>query len=384
MSSIDKMVAECKALVPQISAQELNLQKHIYKIIDCRESEEVELGVIPDSIWLCKAKAELNIEKVITEKKMPIVVYCASGTRSALVGKLFLDLGYEHVKSLVGGIESWKNLGLSVTMLGQSKVNKKRFKAQIVMPEIGVQGQLALQNAKVLIIGAGGLGSPVALYLAAAGVGKIGLADNDFVDESNLQRQIMHSTNRIGLHKVESGFLSIKALNPQTEVIMHKMRVNAANIDHVITQYDIVIDGTDNFQTRYLINQACLKNKIINVHGSVFGFQGQVAVFCSDNGPCYRCLFPEPPDGDLAPNCAEGGVLGAVVGVIGSIVAVEAIKIILGKIYLMNTMICYDGLSGNFEALQINKNTICPSCSIAIEKIFYDLSFEDFQKCEIK
>ncbi len=384
MTAIEKMVEKYRSLVPRISPQTLQTKKAELIVYDCRESDEVQLGIIPGAQWLPKGKAELNIEKLVPDKSSQIVIYCASGIRSVLVCKLLLDLDYKNIMTLDGGIEAWKNAGLPITSLTEDKINLKRYKAQIVMPSIGESGQAKLKNAKVLIIGAGGLGSPTALYLTAAGVGHIGIADHDIIDESNLQRQILHTTDRIGLEKVESAFLTLKALNPHVKVSMHKLRIDEKNIDEIIQDYQVVIDGCDNFSTRYLVNQACLKNNKINIHGSVFGYQGQIAIFCSDDGPCYRCIFPTPPSGDLAPNCAEGGVLGAVVGVTGSLVAVETIKWILQTNYLNKSMICYDGLSSTFDLLNLKKDPQCPSCSLPRESLSYKFDFDSTDYCEVK
>ena len=371
---IQQILKDLRGKIPSINAPELFRLKNNFTILDCREQEEVELGIIPDSIWIPKAKVDLMVEKQLLDKTKPIVVYCASGVRSLLVAKTLLELGYLDVQNLDSGIEAWKSSGLKISQRTINKINRRRYKAQLTLPEVGEDGQMKISQAKVLLVGCGGLGSPTAFYLAAAGVGTLGLADDDLIDESNLQRQILHSTQRIGMAKVESAFMVLKDLNPLVNIVPHKLRVSSENIDQLLCQYDIIIDGCDNFETRYLVNQACLKNRKVNIHGSVFAFQGQVSVFCTPDGPCYECLFPEPPGKDVAPNCAEGGVLGAVVGVTGSLVAVETIKWILG-LKSAPMMHCYDGLHASFESLKIKKEPSCKSCSISPEQIIYNSDF---------
>jgi molybdopterin/thiamine biosynthesis adenylyltransferase len=293
-----------------------------------------------------------------------VIVYCAGGTRSLLAGETLKRMGYEHVRSLAGGFTKWKDAGnpwQKPRSLTPSQRN--RYSRHLLIPEVGEAGQLKLLNAKVLMIGAGGLGSPAAFYLAAAGVGTLGLIDSDTVDESNLQRQILHTNDRVGMPKTESAKLTLNALNPEVKVVEHRLRVTRDNAVELFQQYDIIVDGSDNFSTRYLVNDVCVMLNKPQVHGSIFRFDGQLTTFIPHQGPCYRCLFPEPPPPEFAPSCQEAGVLGVLPGVIGVLQAIETVKIILGKGELLSgRLLAYDALKQSFRELKFRRDPECAAC----------------------
>jgi molybdopterin/thiamine biosynthesis adenylyltransferase len=294
-----------------------------------------------------------------------VVIYCAGGVRSAFAAKALQELGYAEPVSLIGGFGAWKAKGLPfATPKAFTPEQRRRYSRHFILPEVGEAGQRKLLDAKVLLVGAGGLGSPAALYLAAAGVGTLGIIDDDVVDDSNLQRQVLHTTDRIGVSKVESARQAIVALNPDVNVIGHETRLSPDNVMEIFAGYDIVLDGTDNFASRYLINDACVLLGKPNVHGSIFRFEGQTTVFNEGDGPCYRCLFPDPPPPDLAPNCAEAGVLGALPGTIGLIQATETLKLILGiGESLSGRLMMYDALGMEFREMRLRKDPACPMCA---------------------
>ncbi|MDQ1425145.1 MAG: sulfur-carrier protein adenylyltransferase/sulfurtransferase, partial [Acidimicrobiaceae bacterium] len=305
-------------------------------------------------------------EGKVVDKRTPVVVYCAGGVRSAFAAKTMQDLGYTDVVSMAGGFGRWKDEGrdwtLPVTLTAEQR---NRYSRHLLLPEVGVEGQAKLLASKVLLLGAGGLGSPAALYLAAAGVGTLGIVDMDEVDASNLQRQILHNVDRIGDRKVESAKKTLTALNPDVNVIAYDTRLSADNVLELIDGYDVIVDGADNFPSRYLLNDASLLKRIPVVHGSIFRFEGQATVFDPYNGPCYRCMIPEPPPADLAPSCAEAGVLGVLPGIIGSIQALEAIKILLGLgDTLSGRLLAYDALEQSFRTFKVLRDPKCPACSI--------------------
>jgi molybdopterin/thiamine biosynthesis adenylyltransferase len=307
---------------------------------------------------------ELRIEEIVPDKEQKVVLYCAGGTRSMLAGLTLTQMGYEDVVSMSGGFSSWKGNGLPYKQPRTLNADQlKRYSRHLLVPEVGEAGQLKLLDSKVLLIGAGGLGAPTAFYLAAAGVGTIGIIDADTVEESNLQRQIIHTTDRIGQYKAESAKQAIQALNPDVKVVTLLQRLDETNVREIIADYDVIIDGTDNFPTRYLLNDAALLLNKPVVHGSVFRFEGQVTVFKPYEGPCYRCLYPEPPPPALAPSCAEAGVLGVLPGVIGMLQSVEALKLILniGDV-LAGRLLTYDALVGEFNELSLYRDPACPAC----------------------
>jgi sulfur-carrier protein adenylyltransferase/sulfurtransferase len=384
MSEKNNYAESLKKMIPEISPENLKLDSNSI-LLDCREQEEVEMGIIHSAHWIPKGQVDLVFEEKFPNKNSPIVVYCASGFRSLFVAKYLMDLGFIDVSSLKGGIQGWKNSGFEIESFEKvTTLNKKRYLSQLRVPEIGEKGQKQIQQGRVLIVGAGGLGSPVALYLGAAGVGTIGIVDADVVDESNLQRQLLHNTDRIGLKKVDSAFLTLKNLNPLLNVKTYSQRLSAENIDQIIAEYDVVVDGCDNFNTRYLINLACIKNKKINVHGSVLRFHGQVAVFGIESTACYSCVFAEPPSSDLEIDCAQGGVIGATAGVVGSLMSIEVLKIILNVGTLAaNRLIVYDGLRCEFDELKIAKSDDCPVCSVDKSLLNYQNLENYLKQCKI-
>lgn len=333
--------------------------------VDVRESDEHSQGAIPGARFVPRGVLERDIVSAVPDIGQPLIVYCSGGWRSALAAESLLDMGYADVTSLAGGFDRWKADGHPWGDPGGLTADQRsRYARHIRLPEIGETGQLELLGARALLVGAGGLGSPAALYMAAAGVGTIGIADDDVVDASNLQRQVLHNMDRIGMPKVESARESLMAINPDVKVVMHPERLRAVNVLDVMSGYDVVVDGGDNFPTRYLINDASLHLRIPVVHGSIFRFEGQVSVFYPFEGPCYRCVHPLPPPPDLAPSCAEAGVFGVLPGVVGSIQAMEAIKIVLGLgESLSGRILVYDALEQDFLTVSVNRDPDCAACS---------------------
>ena len=333
-------------------------------LVDVREKHEWNEGYIPGAIHVPRGFLELQIEEAVPDKSKTVVLYCAGGVRSLIAGSTLQQMGYKDVISMSGGFGQWKGNGFPfVQPRTLNEAQAKRYSRHLLVPEVGEQGQIKLLDSRVLLIGAGGLGSPAAYYLAAAGVGTIGIIDADVVDDSNLQRQILHNTKRIGQYKADSARETIEALNPDVKVITHIERLDESNVARIIADYDVILDGTDNFPTRYLLNDAALiANKPV-VHGSVFRFEGQLTVFKPYEGPCYRCLYPEPPPVALAPSCAEAGVLGVLPGVIGLLQATETIKLLLGiGDPLVGRMMTYDALAGEFSELRLYRDPECPAC----------------------
>jgi sulfur-carrier protein adenylyltransferase/sulfurtransferase len=335
-----------------------------FPVVDVREKIEWNDGHLPNALHVPRGFLELQIEEAVPDKDQPVLLYCAGGVRSALAAETLKQMGYAQPISMAGGYTAWRNAGLpTVQPRTLSDEARKRYSRHLLIPEVGEAGQLKLLDAKVLLLGAGGLGAPAALYLAAAGVGTIGLVDPDTVEASNLQRQIIHNTARLGKLKTESAREAITALNPDVKVITHNEWLDRSNVARIIEGYDLIIDGTDNFPTRYLVNDAALIAGKPVVHGSVFRFEGQVTVFKPYDGPCYRCLFPEPPPPELAPSCAEAGVLGVLPGTVGMLQATEAIKLILGiGEPLVGRLLTYDALSETFEELKLRRDPHCPAC----------------------
>jgi molybdopterin/thiamine biosynthesis adenylyltransferase/rhodanese-related sulfurtransferase len=332
--------------------------------LDVREADEYAQGAIPDALHIPRGYVELQVEGRVQDKAQPIVVYCAGGTRSAFAAKALQDLGYSDVVSMAGGFNRWKDEGrawFSPRTLDAEQRN--RYQRHLLLPEVGERGQQKLLESKVLLLGAGGLGSPAALYLAAAGVGTLGIIDMDVVDASNLQRQVLHNLDRIGERKVDSAKKTLTSMNPDVNVVTYDTRLGADNILDIIDGYDVIVDGTDNFPTRYLVNDASLLKRIPVVHGSIFRFEGQITVFSPYVGPCYRCLIPEPPPAELAPSCAEAGVLGVLPGIIGSMQAMEAIKLLLGLgDPLIGRLLAYDALEESFRTFKVRRDPGCPAC----------------------
>jgi sulfur-carrier protein adenylyltransferase/sulfurtransferase len=336
-----------------------------FTLVDVRENDEVRAGYIPGALHIPRGFLEMQAEQKLPSKSEEIIVYCAGGTRSAFAAKTLAELGYENVTSANPGFVRWKDLKYPVELPADlTPAQLDRYSRHILLPEVGERGQETLLKGRVLLLGAGGLGAPAALYLAAAGVGTLGLVDADTVDASNLQRQIIHATSRLGQAKVDSAEFAIHDLNPDVKVIKYQERVNSSNVDRIFgAGWDVIVDGCDNFPTRYLVNDASLFHKIPVSHGSIFRFDGQVTTFKPFEGPCYRCLYPEPPPAHLAPSCAEAGVLGILPGVIGVIQATEAIKLLLGQgDPLVGRLLTYDSLRMNFRTLKLRRDKNCPAC----------------------
>jgi sulfur-carrier protein adenylyltransferase/sulfurtransferase len=364
MPSYRDVLQRVKTEITEVDAREAQgLDGAVW--VDVRERDEWEEGHIPDAVHVPRGYLESRIEGVASDKAAPVVLYCASGNRSAFAAKALQELGYEHAASLHGGFTDWKRNGYDVQLPRTLSPEKRtRYSRHLLIPEIGEEGQLKLLDSRILLIGAGGLGSPAALYLAAAGVGRIGIIDADIVDETNLQRQIAHSLETLGTPKVDSAKQAIAALNPDVEVVPYRERLTSENIDRILDDgWDLIVDGADNFPTRYLVNDASVWRGIPVVHGSIYRFEGQVTVFKPGDGPCYRCLFPEPPPAELAPSCAEGGVLGVLPGIVGSLQTNEAIKLAVGiGEPLVGRLLLFDALATEFSEVRIDRNPDCPVC----------------------
>jgi sulfur-carrier protein adenylyltransferase/sulfurtransferase len=348
-------------------------------LLDVRERDEWEQGHIPGAIHIPRGNLESRIDNAVSDRGTPLIVYCAAGNRSAYAAKTLTELGFGDVLSMSGGFTQWKQNGHEwKTPRTLSAQQLERYSRHTLIPEVGEEGQLKLLDSKVLLIGAGGLGSPAALYLAAAGVGTLGIIDGDVVDRSNLQRQILHTEDSIGMAKVDSAEQTLKALNPEVKVVKYTERLTSENVMDVITGYDVIVDGTDNFPTRYLLNDASLVANIPVVHGSIYQFEGSVTVYAPRVGPCYRCQYPEPPPPELAPSCAEGGVLGVLPGVVGTLQATEAIKLLLGVgDPLIGRQLRYDALSMEFVELRMHRDPECPVCSKDPDQIHF-IDYEQF------
>lgn len=334
-------------------------------LLDVREPDEWQAGHVPGAVHLSRGMLEMRIESIEPDRGRRILVYCAGGNRSLLAAESLARLGYGDVASVAGGFKRWKDEGRPQKIPAAfSADDRRRYARHLVIPEVGEEGQARLLASRVLLVGAGGLGSPAAFYLAAAGVGTISIVDDDVVDETNLQRQILHDTRRIGRPKVESAKETLLALNPGIRVIGIQERLSTANVERIFAGQDLVLDGCDNFATRYLVNDACVKLGLPNIHGSVYRFEGQATVFWPGRGPCYRCLYPEPPPPELAPNCAEAGVLGILPGVVGLLEAVEAVKILLGVGRpLVGRLLVYDALDASFTELTLRRDPDCKYCA---------------------
>lgn len=362
------LLQEVRQTIRIVSIEDLNARMAAGEdltVLDVREKDEWRQGHIPGALHLPRGFLEMQVESKVPKKDTPIVTVCAGGVRSAFAAKLLLDLGYTNVESANPGFVQWKDKGFPVEQPAKlTEAQLERYSRHILLPEVGEKGQQKLLRGRVLMLGAGGLGSPSALYLAAAGVGTLGIVDGDTVDSSNLQRQIIHGEDRVGTPKVESATRTLKNLNPDIEVIPFQERLTSANVDRIFDQgWDVIVDGLDNFPTRYLVNDASVWKNIPVVHGSIFRFDGQVTTFWPGEGPCYRCLYPEPPPPHLAPSCAEAGVLGVLPGIVGTMQATEAIKIILGVGEpLVGKLLTYDSLKMKFRTLKLRKDDSCIVC----------------------
>jgi molybdopterin/thiamine biosynthesis adenylyltransferase/rhodanese-related sulfurtransferase len=367
MATYRELLAHVKAEIDEVDASRA---RELFEtgdpvIVDVREQDEWDEGHIAGAIHIPRGNLESRIEAAAPDRERAVVLYCAAGNRSAFAAKTLEELGYEDVASLSGGFTDWKRNGFPVELsAGLDAPRRARYSRHLLIPEVGEAGQLRLLDSKVLLIGVGGLGSPASLYLAAAGVGRIGIVDADVVDESNLQRQIVHSTEVLGQPKVESAKSTIEALNPDVQVVAYQERLTSENVDRILADgWDVIVDGADNFPTRYLVNDASVWHDIPVVHGSIYRFEGQVTVFKPGDGPCYRCLFPAPPPPELAPSCAEGGVLGVLPGIIGSLQANEALKLALGiGDPLVGRLLLFDALAAEFNEVSIRRDPDCPVC----------------------
>lgn len=366
--SVQELLAEAKSQIKEIDTDEVEkklMQDPRVKLIDVREKDEQEQGVIPSALLISKGLLEMKIESAVPKKDSEIILYCAAGNRSALSALSLQQIGYQNVSSMIGGYSKWKQEGRKTEVEKfLTKDQLERYNRHILMPEVGEKGQIKLTESKVLCIGAGGLGCPTALYLVAAGVGTVGIIDDDLVDKSNLQRQILHNEERVGTPKVESAKKTLKALNSDVNIVTYQERLNSENVKEIIKGYDIVVNGCDNFPTRYLINDACVFAGIPLVDGSIFRFEGQVSVFDAKHGPCYRCLYPEPPPPEMAPSCQEAGVFGVLPGIIGSVQAVEVLKLLLGVGQpLVGRLLLADTLTMKIRTVNLKKDPACPVCS---------------------
>ena len=360
MASFRELLKQTKAQIREVDtaeADELRSEPGAV-VLDVREPDEYEQGAIPGALHIARGNLESNVESRVPDHDTPLIVHCAGGTRSAFAAKTLAEMGYTNVVSVAGGFNKWKDEGRDWKVpRALTPEQRNRYQRHILLPEVDIEGQLKLLDSKVLLLGAGGLGSPAALYLAAAGVGTIGIIDMDVVDASNLQRQILHNLERIGDRKVDSAKKTLSLINPDVNVVTYDVRLGADNVMEILDGYDVIVDGTDNFPTRYLVNDASVKLGIPVIHGSIFRFEGMVTVFDPKNGPTYRDMVPEPPPAEMAPSCAEAGVLGVLPGIIGSLQAVEAIKLLLDLgDPLIGRLLAYDSLEQSFREFKVRRD----------------------------
>jgi molybdopterin/thiamine biosynthesis adenylyltransferase/rhodanese-related sulfurtransferase len=380
MPSGAELIKKAKEQITEVDPREVhdllgNGHRNGTVLVDVREEHEFEEAHLPGAVHVPRGHLESRIEGAARDKSERVILYCASGNRSALAAKTLMEeLGYDRAESMTGGITLWKDRGYEVeTPRRLTSEQRERYSRHLLVPEIGLEGQLKLLDAKVLLLGAGGLGSPTALYLAAAGVGTLGIVDDDVVDLSNLQRQVVHTVDRIGTPKVDSAEKAINDINPDVEVVKYKTRLDASNIMEIIDGYDVIVDGVDNFPTRYLLNDATVRLKIPVVSASILGFDGQLSVFAPYDGPCYRCLYPTPPPAELAPSCGANGVLGALPGIMGVLQAIEVVKLITGSGEpMIGRLLLYEALSTSFTDLKVRRDPECPICSRDPESITDD------------
>jgi molybdopterin/thiamine biosynthesis adenylyltransferase/rhodanese-related sulfurtransferase len=365
MPTYRDLLQQVKSEIHEIDAAEARAELDDGVLLDVREQDEWDEGHLPRAIHIPRGNLESRVEAAIPDRNARVVVYCAAGNRSAFAAKTLEELGYTDVVSLAGGFTDWKRNGFPIDQTRALEPEQRaRYSRHLLIPEVGEEGQRKLLDSRILLIGAGGLGSPASLYLAAAGVGRIGIVDDDVVDASNLQRQIIHSTQRLGEPKAQSAKDTIEALNPDVEVVTYRERLSSENVDRILADgWDVIVDGADNFPTRYLVNDASVWHDIPVVHGSIYRFEGQVTVFKPNAGPCYRCLFPQPPPPELAPSCAEGGVLGVLPGIIGSLQTNEALKLALGiGEPLVGRLLLFDALEASFTEVTVRRDPACPVC----------------------
>ncbi len=368
-----ELLGQIKSRIDEVDPAEVREQMtNGAVVVDVRETDELASGQLPGAKHVPRGYLESRIEGAVPDRSQHVILYCASGNRSAYAARTLVeDLGYEHVESMRGGITLWKDRGYELEVPRTlTPEQRERYSRHLLLPEVGIEGQQKLLDAKVLLLGAGGLGSPAALYLAAAGVGTLGIVDSDEVDLSNLQRQVIHSSDRIGVSKVDSAEQTINALNPDVKVVKHDLRLGAENIMEILPGYDIVLDGLDNFPTRYLLNDASVRLRIPVVSAAILGFEGQLSVFKPYEGPCYRCLFPVPPPAELAPSCGANGVLGVLPGTMGLLQATEVVKLILGEGEpLIGRLLMYDALAARVTEVKVRRDPQCPICSRDPESI---------------
>lgn len=365
MASYQEIVEAARAVISEIAPGAVEARLTEVVVVDVREADEYEQGTVPGAAHVPRGILEGAILALAPDPATEIVLFCGGGGRSALAARSLNEMGYSNVHSMAGGFGRWKDEGRRwSTPDTLTSDQRARYSRHILLPEVGEAGQAALLGSSVLLIGAGGLGSPAALYLAAAGVGTIGIVDSDVVDASNLQRQVLHNVDRLGMSKVESARETLAALNPDVKLVTYGARLTAANVLEMLSGFDAIVDGGDNFPTRYLVNDASLHLQIPVVHGSIFRFEGQVSVFAPYDGPCYRCLFPAAPPPELSPSCAEAGVLGVLPGVIGTIQATETLKLLLGiGTTLQGRLLIYDALEEDFSTVNVSRRSDCPACS---------------------
>lgn len=364
MTTFDEVLARVKRDIQEVDVVEVFESLNAVTVIDVRERDEVADGHISGALLIGRGVLDMRIAEAVPDRATPVVLYCAGGARSAFAARALEELGYKNVASMAGGFAEWKQRGYPFEVPKLMSLDQmSRYSRHMVIPEVGDRGQRRLLESRVFMLGAGGLGSPAALYLAAAGVGELALIDDDVVDRSNLQRQVIHAENRIGMKKVDSAEQALRALNPDVTVTKHPVRLTADNAEELLSGYDVVLDGGDNFRTRYLINDVCVPLGIPVVHGSVYRFEGQVSTFVPGEGPCYRCLYPEPPPPELAPSCQEAGVLGVIPGVVGTLQALEVLKLLLGVgDPLVGRLLTLDGLAMSFRELRLPRDPSCPTC----------------------
>jgi molybdopterin/thiamine biosynthesis adenylyltransferase/rhodanese-related sulfurtransferase len=377
LKQVKTQIAECDVR----DVKDVVEKKNGTVVIDVREQDEYVQGFIPTARWIPRGFLEMRIEDSVPARDQAIILYCAGGNRSALSARALGEMGYTNVKSLAGGYSAWKRAGYEAEIpVVMTKEQQIRYSRHTMLPEVGEAGQIRLLKARVLCLGAGGLGAPSSVYLAAAGVGTIGMVDADVVDVSNLQRQIIHATDRVGMLKVESAQKTLQGLNPDVRVVPHPYRMTSENVLETIKDYDVIVDGADNFPTRYLLNDAALKLGKPVVHASIYRFEGQMTAFVPGEGPCYRCLYPQPPPPDMAPSCQEAGVLGVLPGIIGVLQANEAIKILLGiGQSLAGRLLVFDALKTKFRELKLRRDPQCPTCGDGVDRTRIELiDYEQF------
>lgn len=403
MPEYSALLSDLRGRTPEIDVVGLAALSPPPILVDCREADEYAAGSIAGAVWIPRGFLESRIEKVTSDRAAPIVIYCASGNRSLFATRSLHELGYTNVKSLAGGFSGWKRAGQpwetpkgaeplqpqpgnKQAERGTSTATKSadaqgvRYSRQVLLPEVGLAGQRKLLASQVACVGAGGLGSPASMYLAAAGVGTLCMIDDDVVDESNLQRQILHGTDRLHTPKVDSAERTLANLNPDVHIVKHQVRLTRANAEALLAPYDVIVDGADNFATRYLLNDVALKLGKPVIHASVFRFEGQLTVFSGRGAPCYRCLYPAAPPPQDAPSCAEGGVLGVLPGVMGLLQATETVKLLLGTgDSLIGRLIVYDALGARFRELKLRRDPGCSTCGDGIDRSAIPLAdYEEF------